>query len=167
MNHSTEHCLVANPPTSNAIVPSNVITPVLEHTDGSLTTASGFASTSLSSINTEVFESPWIDLTNMNFEKVLAGEFTIDIMQQMVRNKKVSDNLNARYKNERTTRCQIDTQRRLTGGSLFDANHIVMDKEVLRIHESKEQDKMADKEATVLKDIQRYCFAEGGISQGC
>ena len=68
----------------------------------------------------------------------------------------MSENLNARYKNGSTTRCQIDTQRRLTGGSLFDANHIVMDEEVLRIRESKEQDKMDEKEATVLKAIQRY-----------
>ena len=74
----------------------------------------------------------------------------------MVQNKKMSENLNARYENGRTTRCQIDTQRRLTGGSLFDANHIVMDEEVLRIRESKEQDKMDEKEATVLKAIQRY-----------
>ena len=77
MNHSTERRLVANPPTSNTIVPGNVITPVLERTDGSLTTASGFASTSLSIINTEVVESPWINLTNTNFERGLAGEFTI------------------------------------------------------------------------------------------
>jgi len=166
-------------PTSNAIVPadhsnaivpadhSNAITPVLDppptntlavslRTDDSLTTASGFASTSLSTINTELVESPWVDLTDMNFDKGLAGEFTIDIMQHMVRNKKVSENLNTRYENGRTTRCQIDTQRRLTGGSLFDANHIVMDEEVLRIRESKEQDKMDEKEAIVSKAIQRY-----------
>ena len=77
-------------------------------------------------------------------------------MQHMVQNKKMSENLNARYENGRTTRCQIDTQRRLTGGSLFDANHIVMDEEVLCIRESKEQDKMDEKEAIVSKAIQRY-----------
>ena len=54
-DHSNERRLFANPPTSNAIVRSNIITPVLKRTDGSLTTASWFASTSLSSINTEVF----------------------------------------------------------------------------------------------------------------
>ena len=125
-------------------------------TDASFTNASGFSFTSLETIDTELVPSPWVDLTDMNFEKGLAGEFTIDIMQHMVRNKKVNENLNTKYENGRTTRCQIDKQRRLTGGSLFDANHIVMDEEVLRIRESKEQDKMDEKEATVSKAIAKY-----------
>jgi len=41
---------------------------------------------------------------------------------------------------------------------LFDANHIVMDEEVLCICELKEQDKMDEKETTVLNAIQRYRF---------
>jgi len=41
---------------------------------------------------------------------------------------------------------------------LFDANPIVMNEEVLHIRESKEQDKMDKKEATILKAIQRYRF---------
>ena len=92
----------------------------------------------------------------MNFDKGLAGEFTVDIMQHMVRNKKLNDNLNARYENGRTRRCQIDTQRRLTGGVLFDANHIILDKDVLCLRKSKEQEKIDEKEATVSKAIQRY-----------
>ena len=68
---------------NNVIVPadhSNTITPVLDppptntlavslRTDDSLTTASEFSSTSLSTINTELVESPWVDLTDKNFEK--------------------------------------------------------------------------------------------------
>ena len=48
-----------------------------------------------STIDTEVVPSPWIELTNINFGRDLAGEFTIDILQHIVRKEKVHDNLNA------------------------------------------------------------------------
>jgi len=37
-----------------------------------------------STIGMEVVPSPWVDLTNINFERGLAGEFTIDIRWQYV-----------------------------------------------------------------------------------
>jgi len=39
---------------------------------------------------------------------------------------------------------------------LFDANHIILDKDVLCLRKSKEQEKIDEKEATVSKAIQRY-----------
>ena len=43
-----------------------------------------------------------------------------------------------RYAKGRETRQKIDETKRLTGGVLFKANHIVLDEEVLRIREERE-----------------------------
>ena len=86
--------------------------------------------------------SPWIDLNNLNFDRGLAGEFTVDIVQHIAKNEKISENLKKRYETGRTTRNKIDEQRRLTGGVLFDANHIVLDEEVLKLREEKEKESL-------------------------
>ena len=92
-----------------------------------------------------VHPSPWIDLTYLNFDKDLAGEFTIDILQHMVRKEKINENLNARYERGRATRGEIDNTRQLTGGSLFDSKHIILDSEVLALRQGKEQEKENEK----------------------
>eukprot|EP00979_Chaetoceros_neogracilis_P008442 scaffold1878_cov149-Chaetoceros_neogracile.AAC.1 len=55
--------------------------------------------------------------------------------------------------------CHIDTQRCLSiGGSLFDRNHIVMDKEVFScIRKSEEQDRYDGQEVFIKAD-QRLVF---------
>ena len=107
-------------------------------------------------IATQVVPSPWIDLTDLNFERGLAGEFTVDILQHMVRKEKVNDNLNNRYREGQATRGNIDTARRLTGGSLFKCHHIVLDSEVLMQREAKEKEKCDEKTKTVLNAIAKY-----------
>ena len=86
-----------------------------------------------------MYPSPWIDLNNLNFDKGLAGDYAVDIMQHIVKNEKVTKNLEKRYKNGRMQRRKIDDQRRLTGGTLFDVNHILLDNKVLHLQESKEK----------------------------
>ena len=107
-------------------------------------------------IGTEVVPSPWIDLTNINFDRGLAGEFTVDILQHIVRKEKVRENLNARYNEGQVVRGRIDETRRLTGGSMFKSNHIVLDEEVLRYREKKEDEKNKKIIDTIQKAIDEY-----------
>ena len=82
----------------------------------------------------------------MNFKKVLTGEFTIDIIQRMVRNEQVTTNFKKTYENCQIQRRKIDETRRLTRGTLFEANHILLDSEVLNLRESKEKQKNNERE---------------------
>ena len=131
------------------------ITPTIEPSDD-IITAPGCANTMTSTIGTEVVPSPWIDLTNINFDRGLAGEFTIDILQHIVRKEKVRENLNARYNEGQVVRGMIDETRRLTGGSMFKSNHIVLDEEVLRYREKKEDEKNKKIIDTIQKAIDEY-----------
>lgn len=63
----------------------------------SIITTPGFATPRCSTAETQVIPSPWIDLQNMNFDRGLAGEFTIDILQDIVKKRKVRENLNSCY----------------------------------------------------------------------
>ena len=92
----------------------------------------------------------------MNFDAGLVGEFTVDIMQHIVKNEKVSENLKKRYENGRRQRQKIDSNRRLTGGVLFDANHILLDSEVLKLRESKEKEKNDEKERQIRNVIIKF-----------
>ena len=92
----------------------------------------------------------------MNFDKGLAGEFTIDIPQHIVKKENVHENLNARYNEGRFVGGTIDQTRRLTGGNVFTSNHIVCDEEVLNIREGKEKEKNDQKESTIRKVIVEY-----------
>ena len=60
------------------------------------TTATRFISKN-STITTDVVPSPWINLRNLNFDKVLADNVTIDILQHVVRKEKVHENFIVRY----------------------------------------------------------------------
>ena len=75
--------------------PTTIVPPPLECQ--TIATASTFAQSTCSSIETLVVPSPWIDLDNINFDKGLAGEFSIDILQYIVKKERVRDNLSKRY----------------------------------------------------------------------
>ena len=122
-----------------------------------IVTVSGDASTYLSTIKTNPVElSPWIDLENINFAQGLAGYFTIDIIQHLVKKEKVGQNLNKRYKQGTLVQEEIDKSRRLTGGGLFKARHIILDINVLEIREKKEKEKADEKEKMVQGAILKY-----------
>ena len=132
------------------VTPTNLSESV---TSSSTNTAPGFSASTCSTIDTEVIPSPWIDLQNMNFDRGLAGEFTIDILQHIAKKEKVRENLNSRYDEGRAVRGMIDRTRRLTGGNMFSSNHIVCDEEVLNIREGKEKEKSDQKESRIRKAI--------------
>ena len=84
------------------------------------------------------------------------GEYTIDIMQHMVRNEEVKKKLKEKYDNGRLVHKKIDDTKRLTGGTLFEANHILLDNEVLALRKSKEDEKANEKEGLIQKSIAKY-----------
>ena len=49
----------------------------------------------------------------------------MDIMQHMVKKTKVTQKLNKRYENGVIKRKNIDKARRLTGGTIWDANKVL------------------------------------------
>jgi hypothetical protein len=55
----------------------------------------------------------------MNFESGLAGEFTLAILQHLVKKESVCENLHQRYEEGGSLREKIQEARRLTGGGLF------------------------------------------------
>ena len=69
--------------TTLTIYEKHVIVPV--SSSNTISTATGAAPSAESTIETQVVPSPSIDLLNVNFEKGLVGEFTIDILQHIVR----------------------------------------------------------------------------------
>ena len=74
----------------------------------------------------------------------------------MVRKEKINENLNCRYERGRATRGEIDNTRRLTGGSLFNSKHIILDSEVLEYREGKEKEKEDEKLKTIQNAVQKY-----------
>ena len=121
-----------------------------------IVTAPGLAPSTCSTIETEPTVLPWIDLDNVNFDRGLAGEFSIDILQHIVKKENVRQNLSKRYKEGRCVRGMIDTTKRLTGGNMFKSNHIVCDEEVLAIREGKEEEKTDKKRGAVEKVVDKF-----------
>ena len=80
-------------------------------------TVAGFQSLA-STIDTIPVASPWNNVDNLNFDKGLAGEFTIDILQHVVKKDKVQETLSNRYKDGRTTRDKIDKTLKLSGRNM-------------------------------------------------
>ena len=97
-----------------------------------------------------------VNLADVNFDNGLAGEFAVDIIQQMVRKDKIRKNLNERYEKGREVRGIIDTTKRLTGGTMFKSDHIVLDEVILKYREEKEQQKVDQKEGIIRKAINEY-----------
>ena len=74
----------------------------------------------------------------------------------MVRKTKVTQKLNKRYENGVIKRKNIDKARRLTGGTIWDANKVLLDKEILALREEKEKEKENERERVVKKAIKDY-----------
>lgn len=93
-----------NPTTTTSTAGSRTTLTIYEQNDivpasssNTISTATGAASSAESTIETQLVPSPSIDLLNVNFEKGLAGEFIIDILQHIVRKEKDGENLNTQY----------------------------------------------------------------------
>ena len=137
---------------SVAHTPNPVSTNTTSATDSSPTRTIDSSNTTIA---TPVHPSPWIDLTNVNFENGLAGDYTIDIIQHFVREKNVAENLNKRYKEGSDVREGIDLTKRLTGGTMFNGNKIVLDKEIFNIREGKELEKSDAREKVIQSAIDK------------
>jgi len=92
-----------------------------------------------------------IDLSGVNFDNGIAGKFGVDIMQHMVRKTMITENLNKRYESGKIKRKNIDKARRLTGGTIWDANNVLLDEEILRLREEKEIEKETEKKELLLR----------------
>ena len=100
-------------------------------------------------------------LDKMNFESGLAGAFALDILQHLVKKEKVCENLHARYEQGSSLREKIQDARRLTGGALFKIRHIALDKEVLALRESKEQEKTDERDQIIKNAVDEYKKRKG------
>jgi hypothetical protein len=96
------------------------------------------------------------NLTNLNFEEGLAGNFTMDILQHLVRKEKVCENLHHRFEGARATRGEIDKAKALTGGNLFKTRHVVLDEEVLALREGKDREKAYNESKVIRNAIEEY-----------
>jgi hypothetical protein len=74
---------------------------------------------------------PIIVLEKAQEQSGVAGDFTLDILQHLVKKESVCNNLHNRYEDGRSLREKITDARRLTGGALFKVRHIALDEEVL------------------------------------
>ena len=70
---------------------------------------------------------------------VLASPFICASLLSILKKEKVRKNLNACYKNGGATWSRIEETSKFGGGDPFKPRHIFLDKEVLNIHEAKEQ----------------------------
>ena len=97
-----------------------------------------------------------IDMDDVNLDHGVAGDFSVDILQHIVKRKTVHQNLNLRYQQGRVLRRKIEKTKRLTGGNMFINSHIVCDEEVMAIREGKEKEKRIQKENSINKVITEY-----------
>jgi hypothetical protein len=95
-------------------------------------------------------------LDRLTFDSGLAGEFSLDIIQHMVKKESVRDNLQNRYDEGRSLRENLKDARRMTGGTLFKVRHIVLDEEVLAMREEKEEEKTNERRQVVTNVITEF-----------
>ena len=147
--HDSSTTITATPTVNTTIVhaSSTVVTAPLTvnttivHDSSTAVTVTSTVNTTIAPYSTLVLPTddapdtkpPLVKLSEVNFERGLAGEFAIDILQHIVRKDEVSNNLKTRYTEGEITRRRIDRTKRLTGGVMFKSNHIVCDEEVLEI----------------------------------
>jgi hypothetical protein len=95
-------------------------------------------------------------LENLNFDSGVAGDFTLDILQHLVKKESACDNLHNRYEDGCSLREKVSDARRLTGGVLFKLRHIALDDEVLALREAKEKEKVDERDQVVRNAIEEF-----------
>jgi hypothetical protein len=100
-------------------------------------------------------------LDKMNFETGLVGDFTLDILQHLVKKESVCENLHQRYEEGGSLGKKIQEARPLTGGALFKVRHISLDGEVLALREAKEQEKTDEQDQVVKNAIEEFKKPKG------
>ena len=161
VNYSSTSASVSGMTTISDVTTTTTATKISDITTSTIATDSlvgTIAATTgtITTTTTQVDPSPLIDLTNINFNKGVAGDFTIDIIQHFVRENNVAKNLHERYEQGRIVREGIDGSSRLTGGSMFNGNKIVLDEEILAIREGKEKEKSDAKAKVIQNAINKF-----------
>ena len=80
------------------------------------------------------------------------------MLQYAIKNEKNTDNLNKRYKDERMLKESLSKQenKRFSAGSLFKANRVAIDSEVLQYMEEKEYETVRIKQVSISKHTNEF-----------
>jgi hypothetical protein len=94
----------------------------------------------------------------LNLTSGYAGDFVTGMLQYAIKNEKNTENLTNRYKDGRTLKESLSKQenKRFTAGSLFKANRVAIDSELLEYMEEKEEEAVRVKHATIIKHTNDY-----------
>lgn len=94
----------------------------------------------------------------MNIYPWLTGEFVTDMLQYAIRSEKNNENLKQRYQEGRTLKESLSeqTNKRFSAGSLFKANRVAIDSELLLYMEEKEQESVRLKNVAIEKHTAEF-----------
>jgi hypothetical protein len=104
-------------------------------------------------------ESPSSSLEQtLNLTSGYAGDFVTGMLQYAIKNERNTENLFKRYKEGKTLRESLKSQdnKRFTAGSLFKANRVAIDDEVLEYMEEKEVEAVRKQHASISKHTNEY-----------
>ena len=89
----------------------------------------------------------------LNLTSGYAGEFVTSMLQFAIKNEKNAENLEKRYEDGRTLKESLSQQdnKRFTAGSLFKANRVAIDSEVLQYMEEKELEAVRKQNASISR----------------
>ena len=93
---------------------------------------------------------------SFNFEDGLAGKFTSDFLQFVSRKDTIINKSKERYEKAKLEKGRLDYAKKLSGGNMFKAGHIVCDDEVLRMREYKEAKKTESRSTVIMNAIKTY-----------
>jgi hypothetical protein len=101
------------------------------------------------------FKYPFFGMSMMNFDSGVAGDFTLNILQHLVKKESVCDNLHNRYEDV-GVRC---VRKSWMQGDLPEerfSKSIALDEEVLALREAKEQEKVDKRDQVVKNAINEF-----------
>jgi hypothetical protein len=95
---------------------------------------------------------------SLNLTSGYAGDFVTGMLQYAIKNEKNTENLNKRYKDGRTLKESLSQQenKRFSAGSLFKANRVAIDSELLDHMEEKEKEAVRIKDASMSKHTNEF-----------
>jgi hypothetical protein len=95
---------------------------------------------------------------SLNLTTGYAGEFVTGMLQYAIKNEKNAENLNKRYKDGRTLKESLSQQenKRFSAGSLFKANRVAIDSELLDHMEEKEKEAVRIKHVSISKHTNEF-----------
>jgi hypothetical protein len=95
---------------------------------------------------------------SLNLTAGYAGDFVTGMLQYAIKNERNTENLFKRYKEGKTLRESLKSQdnKRFTAGSLFKANRVAIDSEVLEYMEEKELEAVRKQDASISKHTNEF-----------